>query len=133
MYSFGYNFIQSFLYMKGLIQNSPGKLTTSKKLWLCFLKCTTTFMFMTAWAFEARHCPTLLNEIKKTKLDSNTEPQAGINILLCTVPRLHYSLTTRMPRLWMCVGFVRPWHWCGFGGLNYFSLFSVTKHNSLFE
>jgi hypothetical protein len=92
-----------------------------------------TFMFMTAWAFEARHCPTLLNEIKKTKLDSNTEPQAGINILLCTVPRLHYSLTTRMPRLWMCVGFVRPWHWCGFGGLNYFSLFSVTKHNSLFE
>jgi len=42
-------------------------------------------MFMTAWAFEARHCPTLLNEIKKTKLDSNTEPQAGINILLATV------------------------------------------------
>jgi hypothetical protein len=39
-------------------------------------------MFMTAWAFEARHCPTLLNEIKKTKLDGNTEPQAGINILL---------------------------------------------------
>jgi len=39
-------------------------------------------MFMTAWAFEARHCPTLLNEIKKTKLDSNAEPQAGINILL---------------------------------------------------
>jgi len=39
-------------------------------------------MFMTAWVFEARHCPTLLNENKKTKLDSNTEPQAGINILL---------------------------------------------------
>ena len=36
---------------------------------------------MTDWVFEARHCPTLLNEIKKTKLDSNTEPQAGINIL----------------------------------------------------
>jgi hypothetical protein len=24
-----------------------------------------TFVFMTAWVFEARHCPTLLNEIKK--------------------------------------------------------------------
>ena len=43
-----------------------------------------TFMFMTAWAFEARHCPTLPNEIKKTKLQIYTEPQAGINILLCT-------------------------------------------------
>jgi hypothetical protein len=27
-----------------------------------------TFMFMTAWVFEARPCPTLPNEIKKTKL-----------------------------------------------------------------
>jgi len=42
-------------------------------------------MFMTAWVFEARHCPTLLNEFKKTKLDSNTSPQAGINILLAVV------------------------------------------------
>ena len=39
-------------------------------------------MFMTAWGFEARHCPTLLNEIKKTKLQTYTAPQAGINILL---------------------------------------------------
>jgi hypothetical protein len=39
-------------------------------------------LFMTAWAFEARHCPTLPNEIKKTKLQIYTEPQAGINILL---------------------------------------------------
>jgi hypothetical protein len=39
-------------------------------------------MFVTAAAFEARFCPPLLNKIKKTKLDSNTEPQAGINILL---------------------------------------------------
>jgi hypothetical protein len=38
-------------------------------------------MFVTAWVFEARHCPTLLNEIMKTKLQTNTEPQAGINIL----------------------------------------------------
>ena len=37
---------------------------------------------MTAWVFEARHRPTLLNEIKKTKLNGNAEPQAGINILL---------------------------------------------------
>jgi len=40
---------------------------------------------MTAWVFESLHCPTLLNEFKKTKLDSNTEPQAGINILLAVV------------------------------------------------
>ena len=51
----------------------------------CLSKLLVTFVFMTAWAFEARHCPTLLNEIKKTKLDSNTEPQAGINILLPAV------------------------------------------------
>ena len=50
-------------------------------------------MFMTAWAFEARHCPTLLNEIKKTKLQINTEPQAGINILLAAVS---YSITRRL-------------------------------------
>jgi hypothetical protein len=37
---------------------------------------------MTAWVFEARHCPKLLNEIKKTKLEIYTSPQAGINILL---------------------------------------------------
>jgi hypothetical protein len=37
---------------------------------------------MTAWVFEALHCPTLLNEIKKTKLQIYTSPQAGINILL---------------------------------------------------
>ena len=42
-------------------------------------------MFMTAWVLEARHCPTLPNEIKKTKLQTYTEPQAGINILLCVV------------------------------------------------
>ena len=39
-------------------------------------------MFVTAWVFEVRHCPTLPNEIKKTKLQIDTEPQAGINILL---------------------------------------------------
>jgi hypothetical protein len=44
-----------------------------------------TFMFMTAWVFEARHCPTLPNEIKKTKLQIYTSPQAGINILLAAV------------------------------------------------
>lgn len=36
---------------------------------------------MTAWAFEALHCPTLPNEIKKTKLQTYSSPQAGINIL----------------------------------------------------
>ena len=40
---------------------------------------------MTAWVFEARHCPTLPNEIKKTKLQIYNEPQAGINILLWPV------------------------------------------------
>jgi hypothetical protein len=39
-------------------------------------------MFVTAWAFEALHNPTLLNEIKKTELQICTSPQAGINILL---------------------------------------------------
>jgi hypothetical protein len=42
----------------------------------------TTVMFMTAWVFEARHCPTLPNDVKKTKLHIYTSPQAGINILL---------------------------------------------------
>ena len=42
-------------------------------------------MFVTAWVFEAHHCPTLLNEIKKTKLKIYTEPQDGINILLPAV------------------------------------------------
>lgn len=37
---------------------------------------------MTAWGFEARHCPTLMNEIKKTKPYTNNEPQAGINIFV---------------------------------------------------
>jgi len=37
---------------------------------------------MTAAVFEARHCPTWLNEIKKTKLYSHTKPAAGINFLL---------------------------------------------------
>jgi hypothetical protein len=32
-------------------------------------------MFMTAAVFEARSCPTLLNEIKKTKLQIYTEPR----------------------------------------------------------
>jgi len=41
---------------------------------------------MTAAAFEARLCPTWLNEIKKTKLYSHTSPAAGINFLLCVVP-----------------------------------------------
>ncbi|WP_252587673.1 hypothetical protein [Solitalea agri] len=44
---------------------------------------------MTAWVFEARHCPTLPNEIKKTKLQTYTEPQAGINILLAVVVWLY--------------------------------------------
>lgn len=37
---------------------------------------------MTAAVFEARSCPTWLNEIKKTKLDTYTSPAAGINFLL---------------------------------------------------
>jgi hypothetical protein len=42
-------------------------------------------MFMTAWDFEVRHCPTLLSKIKKTKLQTYTSLQAGINILLWAV------------------------------------------------
>jgi hypothetical protein len=52
-------------------------------------------MFMTAWGFEACICPTLLNEIKKTKLQTYTSPQAGINILLVTVwPSPHFVILT---------------------------------------
>jgi hypothetical protein len=44
---------------------------------------------MTAAFFEAHHCPLLLSEIKKTKLDSSTELHAGINSsLLPFVPLL---------------------------------------------
>ena len=50
---------------------------------------------MTAWVFEARHCPTLLNEIKKTKLQIYTSPQAGINILLTAGPVTALSLFTQ--------------------------------------
>ena len=44
-----------------------------------------TFVYMTAWAFEARHSPRGRNKIKKTKLYTNTVPQAGINTLLHAV------------------------------------------------
>jgi hypothetical protein len=47
---------------------------------------------MTAWVFEAHHCPTLLNEIKKTKLQIYTSPQAGINILLAAVNVCVYAV-----------------------------------------
>jgi|GEM_PF-2473622 len=40
---------------------------------------------MTAAVFEARICPTWLNEIKKTKLYTYTSPAAGINFLLWPV------------------------------------------------
>jgi hypothetical protein len=70
------------------------KITLSSDFFKFFLKgeLPTTFMFMTAWVFEARLCPTLLNEIKKTKLDSNTDPQAGINILLWAVGLSGHSI-----------------------------------------
>jgi len=43
-----------------------------------FGTCRQRPMFMTAADFEARHCPTLRNEFKKTKIYTNTEAQAGI-------------------------------------------------------
>jgi hypothetical protein len=46
---------------------------------------------MAAAVFEATSCPRVRNEIKKTKLHSNTEPAADINTLLCAVA-LHRSL-----------------------------------------
>jgi hypothetical protein len=46
-------------------------------------------MFMTAGVFEARHCPTLPNEIKKTKPQIYISPQAGINILLVAGKIVH--------------------------------------------
>lgn len=38
---------------------------------------------MTAAAFEVRHCPTWVKEIKKTKLYTYKSSAAGINFLLC--------------------------------------------------
>ncbi len=35
-------------------------------------------MFLTAWVFEVRICPTLLNDITETKIQSDTSPQPGI-------------------------------------------------------
>jgi hypothetical protein len=52
------------------------------------LKWQPTFEFMTAAAFEARLCPTWLNEIKKTKFYTYTKPAAGINFLLAAVGHL---------------------------------------------
>ena len=43
---------------------------------------------MTAAVFEARLCPTWVNEIKKTKLYTYTSPAAGINFLLWAVAGL---------------------------------------------
>jgi hypothetical protein len=48
-------------------------------------------MFMTALVFEARHCPTLQTEIKKTKLQIYTSPQAGIKIL-CLLHYYNYQI-----------------------------------------
>ena len=48
-------------------------------------KLATTIVFMTAWVFEARHCPTLLNEIKKTKLQFTLRPSHVLYILLAVV------------------------------------------------
>jgi hypothetical protein len=46
MYSFGYKYMESFLFMKGLIQNYKVNLMTSNMLRMSFLKCTTTvYMF----------------------------------------------------------------------------------------
>ena len=58
-------------------------------------------MFMTAWVFEARHCPTLPNEIKKTKLTIYTEPQAGINILLPSVEFRSSMVTESLNCQWL--------------------------------
>jgi len=38
--------------------------------------------FVTAAVFEARFCPPLRNEFKKTKLYTNTSPAAGTNLVL---------------------------------------------------
>ena len=54
-------------------------------------------MFMTAWVFEAHHYPTLPNEIKKTKLQIYTSPQAGINILLAVRA---FHLISNFTKIW---------------------------------
>jgi accessory gene regulator protein AgrB len=45
------------------------------------LHCPPTFMFMTAWAFEAHQCHTLQGEIMKTKRKITTTHRYGISIV----------------------------------------------------
>ena len=47
--------------------------------------CLQRPVFMAAADFEAASCPRVQNEIKKTKLYSNTAPAADINTLLAAV------------------------------------------------
>ena len=56
-------------------------------------------VLMWAWAFEATSCPTRPNEVKKTKRQNNTSPQACISIVLCAgwVYRPVYTCSTLSP------------------------------------
>jgi hypothetical protein len=70
---------------------------------------------MTAWVREARLCPTMLNEIKKTKLKIYAEPQTGTNILLPPVPLLNIICPVLfykiIHRFFECQTRLRPASW----------------------
>jgi len=62
-----------------------------------------TFGFVTAAVFEAVSVHRWQNEFKKTKLNTNTSPAAGTNLVLCICAVVNRNLAARMPKLWMWV------------------------------
>ena len=77
--------MQYFLFMKGLIQNSEGKLMNSKVLWMCFLKCTTT---MAVW--PVRDCGRFPIKLQE-KLKRVTTLRIPLNPLLA-IPHVTWRL-----------------------------------------
>ena len=53
-----------------------------------------TFLFVTAWVFEGRHCPVLPNEIKKTNFKFTLNP--AIDYALRCAARLRHVILNRV-------------------------------------
>ena len=90
---FIFSLTKKFALSRDTVLSFVGGLSAVEKLfrWVQIVRVTfvskllVTFVFIACWAFEARHCPNLPNEIKKTKRKIKTTPQHEINILLATV------------------------------------------------
>jgi hypothetical protein len=59
-------------------------------MYLVFLELPLTFEFMTAAAFEARLCPTLLNEIKKTKPHTYTSTRSWHKLFVASSANFYF-------------------------------------------